>query len=263
MSGCFNSCGQHHISDIGFYGVSRRVNGYKVPHFQVVLGGEWENNAASYGLPIVAVPSKNVPEAFDRLTDRYVKEREGEEKFKEFVKRIGKVEVKKMLDDLGALPAYAEDSSYYVDWGDPREYSTEDIGVGECAGEVVGLVDFELAAAERLVFEANVALDSGEAKKAGNTAYRAMLQAARGLIKIEFLDIGDDPEQIISEFKTRFFDTEKIFDPFAGPKFANYLFAAHKRGDANYDQESAHHTVEEAQLFIECAHSCYVRLAEV
>ena len=90
-----------------------------------------------------------------------------------------------------------------------------------------------------------------------------MLQAARGLIKIEFLDIGDDPEQIISEFKTRFFDTEKIFDPFAGPKFANYLFAAHKRGDANYDQESAHHTVEEAQLFIECAHSCYVRLAEV
>ena len=69
ISGCFNSCGQHHICDIGFYGVSRRVNGYKVPHFQVVLGGEWENNAASYGLPVAAVPSKSVPQAVELLTD--------------------------------------------------------------------------------------------------------------------------------------------------------------------------------------------------
>jgi len=40
ISGCFNSCGQHHISDLGFYGVSRNINNRKVPHFQVVLGGQ-------------------------------------------------------------------------------------------------------------------------------------------------------------------------------------------------------------------------------
>ena len=51
ISGCFNSCGQHHVADLGFYGVSRKVSGYAVPHFQVVLGGEWTNNAGSYGLP--------------------------------------------------------------------------------------------------------------------------------------------------------------------------------------------------------------------
>ncbi len=44
ISGCFNSCGQHHVADLGFYGVSRKMSGYAVPHFQVVLGGEWENN---------------------------------------------------------------------------------------------------------------------------------------------------------------------------------------------------------------------------
>ena len=42
VSGCFNSCGQHHAADIGFYGVSRTMQGFKVPHFQVVLGGQWE-----------------------------------------------------------------------------------------------------------------------------------------------------------------------------------------------------------------------------
>ena len=45
------------------YGVSRTFNGYKVPHFQIVLGGEWENNASSYGLPIIAIPSQRGPDA--------------------------------------------------------------------------------------------------------------------------------------------------------------------------------------------------------
>ena len=44
ISGCFNSCGQHHVADIGFYGASRTVSGFRIPHFQVVLGGQWEEN---------------------------------------------------------------------------------------------------------------------------------------------------------------------------------------------------------------------------
>ena len=45
VSGCFNSCGQHHVADIGFFGNSRKIDGYTVPHFQVVLGGRWRENA--------------------------------------------------------------------------------------------------------------------------------------------------------------------------------------------------------------------------
>jgi sulfite reductase (ferredoxin) len=72
ISGCYNSCGQHHVADLGFYGVSRKFAGYAVPHFQVVLGGEWEHNAGSYGLPVAAVPSKNIPKVVTRLTERYL-----------------------------------------------------------------------------------------------------------------------------------------------------------------------------------------------
>src|SRR5262249_50868948 len=50
VSGCFNSCGQHHVADIGFYGNSRNVGGYTVPHFQVMLGGMWSENGGSYAL---------------------------------------------------------------------------------------------------------------------------------------------------------------------------------------------------------------------
>src|SRR5438132_2699995 len=190
ISGCFNSCGQHHVADLGFYGVSRKMAGYAVPHFQVVLGGEWTNNAASYGMPVMAIPSKHIPEVATRLVDRYAAGRKNGEAFKEFIKRMGKAELKNLLDDLARPPADPTDRSIFTDWGDPREYSLADLGVGECAGEVVSAVDFDLAGAEREVFEAQVAWDNGQADTAGRLAYQAMLLAARGLVKLEYPNIS-------------------------------------------------------------------------
>jgi len=262
VSGCFNSCGQHHISDLGFYGVSRKIAGYMVPHFQVVLGGQWESNGGSYGLPVGAIASKNIPEVVTRLTARYVTDRSKNESFKDFVQRIGKVEIKKTLESLTQIPSHDVDPSYYTDWGDPREYTTGDIGVGECAGEIVSAVEFDLTGAERQVFEAQLLLEKGDAQPAAQKAYASMIQAAKGLIKHYTLDLPGDPDAVIDDFKKRFYDTQLFFDPFAGGKFAQYLFLAQKKVVAPQTAESAHQLVEEATLFIEAAHSCYIRLTQ-
>jgi sulfite reductase (ferredoxin) len=261
ISGCFNSCGQHHVADLGFYGVSRKMSGYAVPHFQVVLGGQWENNGSSYGLPVIAIPSKKIPEVVSRLTDRYATNRKSGESFKDFVARIGKVELKRMLEDLARPPADLTDRSFFQDWGDPREYTLADIGVGECAGAIVSSVEFDLAAAERELFEAQVALEDGQIEKAGETAYRSMLQAAKALVKIESSLVADDPAQIVREFRARFYETQKFFDPFAGGKFAHYLFAAHEKSGQPYTQDGTRYLIDEAQLFIDAAHSCYNRIS--
>ena len=260
ISGCFNSCGQHHLADLGFYGVSRKMAGYAVPHFQVVLGGDWDTNAAAYGLPVVAVPSKNIPEVVERLTGRYVAARRSGESFREFITRIGRSEVKKLLEDLTRPPAEPSDRSFFRDWNDPREYSLGDMGVGECAGEVVSSADFGLAAAERQVFEAQLALENGDAVAAHHAAYRSMLQAAKSLVSTELADIPDDADRIVEEFRARFHETRKFNDPFAGGKFAQYLFAAHRNGADASNPEKARHLIEEAQLFIEASHNCYNRL---
>ncbi len=258
ISGCFNSCGQHHVADLGFYGVSRKIAGYAVPHFQVVLGGEWSHNAGSYGLPVVAIPSKNIPQVVTRLTDRYVAGRNTGESFKDFIKRLGKAELKKMLEDLTRPPD--SNRSFFSDWGDPREYTLGDMGVGECAGEVVSSVEFGLAAAERELFEAQLAHERGQVEQAGTKAYQAMLHAAKALVEVEYPDIANNPDQIVSEFRTRYFDTQKFFDPFAGGKFANYLFDAHRKAGQPHTSESSRYLMDEAQLFIDAAHSCYNRL---
>src|SRR6266849_5912551 len=261
ISGCFNSCGQHHIADLGFYGVSRNKNGYSVPHFQVVLGGKWTENAGSYGLAIGAVPSKRIPEAVDRITKRYLDQRVASESFHQFIKRIGKAECKKMLEDLMQVPDHEEDASFYSDWADAREFTTGDMGVGECAGEVVAPIDFQLTACEREVFEAQLHLEAGEIDKAAKTAYESMLHAALALLRLQFVVSPDDPDRIVAEFQKHFYDTQLFFDPFTGGKFAQYFFQAHERRGGKYNAESAHYLIEEAQLFIEAAHSCYARMA--
>ncbi len=261
VSGCFNSCGQHHVADMGFYGVSRKAGNYTVPHFQLLLGGQWENNGGSYGLPIAAIPTKNIPEAVRRLTSKFAQDRQGEETFQDFYKRLGKVATKSILDDLAKIPDHAANPSYYSDWGDPREYTIGDIGVGECAGEVVSATQFELSASEREYFEAQVLLEKGEIQKAGELAYRAMLTAARALVKTEFYDVPNQADRIVEEFRTRLYDTQKFWDPFAGGKFGQMFFLAQQKSGEPYNAESVHHLLEETQLFIDAAHSCYNKMS--
>lgn len=259
-SGCFNSCGQHHVADIGFLGVSRNVGGRRVPHFQLVVGGEWTHNGGQYGLAIGAVPSKSVPALLTRLTDTFASERQAGETFGAFVTRIGKKRVRALLEEYNHVPPYEEDPSYYSDWGDPREYTIGDMGVGECAGEVVPFIEMELAAAEREVFEGQVQLEEGSAVTARNHAFAAMVAAARALVKREHPNVGTDADEVVREFRTRFHDSKRFHDPFAGPKFAQYFFRAHEHLVEAATADGARQLVEEASLFVEAAHQCYQRL---
>ena len=260
ISGCFNSCGQHHVADIGFFGVSRSVNQRRVPHFQVILGGRWDQNAGSYGLGIGSVPARVVPEALERITTFFVSERQAGENFQDFVARVGKKSLRSSVEDLMQVPTYEEGSSYYSDWGDPREFSIGDLATGECAGEVVSFGDFELAAAERLVFEAQIKLDERELMEADRLAYHAMLEAAKGLIKMEKVTVPEHPDAIVREFKKLFHETGLFHDKYAGSKFADYFFRRHGRNGGKMTADRVHRRVGESQLFIEAAYACRDRI---
>jgi sulfite reductase (ferredoxin) len=259
VSGCFNSCGQHHIADIGFYGINRNVKGFQVPHFQVILGGKFHDNAGEYGVAIGAVPSKRIPEAVLSITEYYVRQRLKDERFQNFVARVGKKAVKDLLDDLTKIPAHDVDRSYYSDWGDPREFTLADMGVGECAGEVVSQAEFTLAASERELFEAQLLLDSGHSQHAVKAAYASMVRAAQGLVKDQNPAISENDDQIIAEFTSRFYDTQLFWDKYAGGKFAEYLFKAKEFVGSNKsaDADRAVQLLQEAQLFIDAAHDCH------
>lgn len=266
VSGCFNSCSQHTTAEIGFYGSNRLIDRHRVPHFHLILGGEWDNNAAQYGQSLGVVPSKRIPEMVEFLVDWYLKDHQQGEKFPQFVNRIGKKEIKTRVQPFTEVPSYAEDKSFYTDWGDAREYTLGDIGIGECAGEVVSLTDFGVATAESAHFDATVLLEqtplNGNVQQAADKALEAMLSAAQALLKIQNIDIANDPDVIVREFRQYFYDTELFFDPFAKGKFASYLFKAYKHRHEQVTLDQAKQLIEESRLFIEAAHECYARLVQ-
>ena len=260
ISGCFNSCGQHHVADIGFYGNKRSVGNYEVPHFQVMIGGKWHDNAGSYGLAIGSIPSKSIPMVVNRLTEKFVAERQTEESFQNFCTRLGKKSLKTLIDDLAKVPPHSADASYYTDWGDPREFTIGDMGVGECAGEVISLVDFGFTAADSEAFEAQLLLDDGKLHEAEEMAYKTMLTAAKTLVQVQWQDAPTDTDSVVREFKTRLVDTKLFWDPYHAGQFANYLLNRHAEGpDARYTKDTVHKIVEEANLFIDAAHKAHAK----
>lgn len=266
VSGCFNSCSQHTVAEIGFYGSNRLIDRHRVPHLHLILGGEWDNNAMQYGQSLGVIPTKRVPEVVDFLLDLYLKEKQAGEKFPQFVNRIGKKLIKERVQPFTEVPAYAVDQSFYTDWGDAREYTIGDIGIGECAGEVVSLTNFDVAMAESLNFDATLLLEGGAAngnvQKAAEKALAAMMKAAQALLKIQNVDIADQPEVILQDFRKYFYDTELFFDPFVRGKFASYLFNAYENRQQPATLDRAQQAVEEARLFIEAAYECHTRMLQ-
>ena len=159
---------------------------------QVMLGGQWDQNAGSYALALGAVPSKRIPELVDTLTERYVRDRNGEESFQAWCQRIGKKELKAIVDQfdvkLAPAPAHSVEPGFYADWGDPRQYIMN-VATGECAGEVVSAADFGFTAAETEAFEAQLMLDEGRFQEADFRAYDAMIKAAHTLVGLEWPDV--------------------------------------------------------------------------
>jgi sulfite reductase (ferredoxin) len=171
--------------------------------------------------------------------------------------------VRAMVEALSAVPPYEVDASFYSDWGDPREYSIGDMGVGECAGEVVPYALMGLASSEREVFEAQVLLDQKDLGGAAKRARSSMTIAARSLVRELAPNIGEDADEIAREFKAHLVEPKIFFDPFAGAKFAHYFLRALAHANDVDTPESVHQLIEEAQLFIDAAHQCYEKLAQM
>ncbi len=259
VSGCFNSCGQHHLADIGFFGNSRKINGITVPHFQVVVGGRWRGNGGAFGLAVGSVPSKRVPEVVDTILSRFVAERERDENFQDYIARLGKKELGLLVGKLKTIPPLEEDPSFYTDWGDARIFTMGDLGSGECAGQVISSTDLELTKAESIAFDAQIALEDGDLARADERAYAAMVAGARALVRTENPNVADVADTIVREFKERFYDTERFFDRFAKGKFARPLFDRHAAAPEAHEQEATRVLIEEATLFIDAAYAMEIR----
>lgn len=195
ISGCHNSCAQHHISTIGLHGVGKRIGDHIAPVYELHLGGRI-NGTAEVGQMTIKLPAKNVPSAVSHLLDVYRRDRREGEGLHTFLKRAGKAALKEELIGHSILPPYAEDPSYYFDWEAEEKFTLEDLGPGECAGGAIEMIDNRILEAEQELYQARILAEKHQFAMAINKAYRAVVAGAKALLVTEGIDPNTDADTL-------------------------------------------------------------------
>ncbi|MGE3857911.1 MAG: nitrite/sulfite reductase [Dehalococcoidia bacterium] len=135
ISGCPNSCGQHHLGNIGFHGAAMKNDARQIPAYNVFLGGERHEGAVAHSgtLAKLRLPAKRVPDAVERFIAVYQSGRTEGEAFNAFFDRVGVAPFEAAVQDLTLTPEFSTDNiQEFVDWEREGLYVLER-GEGECA----------------------------------------------------------------------------------------------------------------------------------
>ena len=135
MSGCPNSCGQHHIANIGFHGAAIRVGERQLPAYHVFIGGQRRTgrDLRLGTLLKVRLPAKRAPDAVERFIRLYEDQRTDGEEFNDYFDRVGKATFEEAVSDLTLPPEFSMESmNEFIDWERKGLYVLER-GEGECA----------------------------------------------------------------------------------------------------------------------------------
>jgi sulfite reductase beta subunit-like hemoprotein len=130
ISGCPNSCGHHHIADIGFYGNVRKIADQQAPYYQLLLGGKVDAGGVRFGRQIMAVPARPIPAILRELLAFYQHDRGHGESFSSWVGRTPDKTIVERLRPLVEVTNSTE--GIFLDWGDTETFSLK-LGRGECA----------------------------------------------------------------------------------------------------------------------------------
>ena len=141
ISGCPNSCGQHGIATIGFFGGGGRVGKDMYPNYMMQLGGR-SDGETMLGISCLRVPAKRVIPVILKIIDLFKQNKKPEDDLKSWMRRVvngiddseikSMDDIKKILTPLIIPPSKSDDADFYSDYGNDTSYHTK-TGKGECA----------------------------------------------------------------------------------------------------------------------------------
>jgi len=141
ISGCPNSCGQHEIATIGFFGGASRVNNSMTPTYTMLFGGS-AGEQGELAKTAMRVPAKRVIDTVLKVIELYKQQRSGNESLHQWVVNVtkgqGTADIKNLeglkaaLAQVVQLPTPDQDPDSYRDYGSDSSFSAK-TARGECA----------------------------------------------------------------------------------------------------------------------------------
>jgi len=141
ISGCPNSCAQHGIATIGFFGGGGRVGKDMYANYQMSLGGRSDGDTM-LGQTCLRVPAKRVIPVILKIIELFKQHKKSDDTLQSWIHRVvndsedsdikSVNDIKKVLEPLVVPPTKEEDPDFYLDYGNDTSYHTK-TGKGECA----------------------------------------------------------------------------------------------------------------------------------
>jgi sulfite reductase (ferredoxin) len=153
ISGCPNSCGQHEIATIGFFGGATRMNNTMTPTYTMLFGGS-AGEAGELGKAVMRVPAKRVIDTALKIIELYKNERaaaaatgdddgaDHHETLHQWIIRLIKgqgtgsikniEDMKATLTQVIQLPSPQQNPDDYRDYGSDSHFTAK-TARGECA----------------------------------------------------------------------------------------------------------------------------------
>ena len=200
LSGCPNSCGQHTYADLGFYGQARHRDKDIYPAYGVVAGGVHADGQARLAGPIGTVAARDLPEFTRQVLSLWLSNKHRFAAFSEYVKAEGRDEIKLICERFLNVPAFAEEPSYYTDWGADKPFSLVGRGQGECSAGLFDQIGIDLKRIADLRKRLAAAPASDERYE---LLYQIAFSASRALLVTRGIDAVDE-ESVFSSFQRHF-----------------------------------------------------------
>jgi sulfite reductase (ferredoxin) len=187
-SGCQHSCARHHIADLGFHGLAKKIEGQAVPHYQLHVGG---SGVAGESLAFATspVPAKRAPEAGMSVLNAYKDQRQDSESVHDWATRIGQDAINDILVPFAAGEGEVEGLIY--DWSENEAFNTKGNKKGECAGAVLSMSDALISEAEYELLIARAHSDAMFWAEALTALRRSAISTARAFL----VPFGEAPEE--------------------------------------------------------------------
>jgi sulfite reductase (ferredoxin) len=207
ISGCMNACGQHNMANIGFQGMTVRTPEKLVaPALQVLLGGgNLGNGNGAFADKVVKVPSKRGPEALRRVLNDFEANANGKP-FVTYYKEKGEKYFYNFLNDLQDVSNLTQED--FIDWGEEGKYVKE-IGIGECAGVVIDLIETLFLESQEKIENARKAFENEVYSGAIYYAYQSLVNTSKAMLLAENKKTNTHAS-IIAQFDEFFVASGKI-----------------------------------------------------
>ena len=234
LSGCPNTCGQHMLADLGFYGNVARRGQQMFPAYAVVAGARVGDGEARLARTIDRVSARDLPRFVEDVLKLWLEKKSGHASFADYIDAEGTQDLRSIADRYRNIPAPEVDRSYYCDWNSDEMFSLAGKSAGECSAGLFDLIEVDLKQAKRGREQLQAAEEQDE-KAVEAALYTVTLCSARALLITRGIEAPTDTA-VFENFRKHFIASGLIdsrFEPVvAGAQQQPRLALASQKDDA-------------------------------